>query len=332
MPKVLIITDNLPDQINGVVTTFKNIQNHACNDGYDFVYLDPREFSYIDAPGYPEVKLSWPSGIGAKITKENPDYIHIATEGTIGLAANIWCRLNKKTFTTSYHTKFPEFLKRYYHIPESWTWAYLRWFHNSSKVVLATTNTMVKDLLAKGFSDNVIPWTRGVDRTVFNSSYRDRDDDAKVLLCVGRVSKEKNLDEFCKLEYPKSHKIIVGDGPYRKELEAKYPNVEFVGFKTGKELASHYANADVFVFPSRWETFGIVMVEAMACGTPVAAYPVDGPLDVIDDGKTGYMENNLASAVHRCLGLNRNKVEKYSQKWNWEEAWNIFKNNIEISY
>ena len=125
---------------------------------------------------------------------------------------------------------------------------------------------------------------------------------------------------------------MVGDGPYRKELEAKYPNVEFVGFKTGKDLASYYANADVFVFPSCWETFGIVMIEAMACGTPVAAYPVDGPRDVVDEGKTGYMENNLASAVHRCLGLNRNTVEQYSQRWSWESAWEIFKNNIEISY
>jgi glycosyltransferase involved in cell wall biosynthesis len=332
VPKVLIVTDNEPNQINGVVTTFKNIENHARNDGYDFVYLDPREFSHIDAPGYPEVKLSWPSGIGAKIKKANADHIHIATEGTIGMAANIWCRLNKKSFTTSYHTKFPEFLKRYYHIPESLTWMYLRWFHNSSKTVLATTDTMVKDLKRKGFKGNILPWTRGVDRGIFNQSSRDRDDDAKVLVCVSRVSKEKNLDEFCKLEYPKSHKIMVGDGPYRKELEAKYPNVEFVGFKTGKDLASYYANADVFVFPSCWETFGIVMIESMACGTPVAAYPVDGPRDVVDEGKTGYMENNLASAVHRCLGLNRNTVEQYSQRWSWESAWEIFKNNIEISY
>lgn len=330
MPKILIITDNLPAQINGVVTTFKNIEIHANGNGYDFVYLDPREFHHIDAPGYPEVKLSWPSGIGAKITKENPDHIHIATEGTIGLAANLWCRRNKKEFTTSYHTKFPEFLKKFYHIPESLTWKYLRWFHGASKKVLATTNTIVKDLKNKGFKENVIPWTRGVDRNIFNSSYRDRDDDTKVLVCISRVSKEKNLDEFCKLDYPKSRKIIVGDGPYRKELESKYPDVEFVGYKTGKELASYYANADVFVFPSKWETFGIVMIEAMACGTPVAAFPVDGPMDVIDEGKTGYMEDNLASAVHRCLGLNRNTVEQHSQRWNWEAAWNIFKNSTHL--
>ena len=327
--RILIITDNIPTQINGVVTTFKNIENCARSDGYDFVYLDPREFHHIDAPGYPEVKLSWTAGIGDKIKEANADYIHIATEGTVGLAANLWCRRNKKKFTTSYHTKFPEFLKKQYHIPEALTWNYLRWFHNKSTTVLATTNTMVKDLNDKGFK-NVIPWARGVDITIFNSSQRDRDDDTKVLLCVSRVSKEKNLDEFCKLEYPKSRKIMVGDGPYRKELQEKYPDVEFVGYKTGKELASYYANADVFVFPSCWETFGIVMIEAMACGTPVAAYPVDGPKDVVEDGKTGYMETNLASAVHRCLGLSRTNVEMYSQKWNWESAWLIFKYYLDV--
>jgi glycosyltransferase involved in cell wall biosynthesis len=142
------------------------------------------------------------------------------------------------------------------------------------------------------------------------------------------VSKEKNLDDFCELDYPNAVKIMVGDGPYRKELEKKYPDVHFVGFKTGKDLAMYYAMADVFVFPSRWETFGIVMIEAMACGTPVAAYPAPGPMDVIREGKTGFMEKDLSTAVYRCLGLDRDKVLEYSMEWSWEHCWKIFKDNL----
>jgi glycosyltransferase involved in cell wall biosynthesis len=145
---------------------------------------------------------------------------------------------------------------------------------------------------------------------------------------VSRVSKEKNLDDFCAMEYPGARKIMVGDGPYRKELQQKYPDVEFVGFKTGPALAEYYAQADVFVFPSRWETFGLVMIEAMACGTPVAAYPAPGPLDVIDSGVTGIMDQNLATATYKCMGLDRETVWQGSQRWSWQLAWEIFRDNL----
>jgi glycosyltransferase involved in cell wall biosynthesis len=328
---ILIITDNLKTQINGVVTTFKNIEICAGRDGYDIVYLDPGQFSHANAPGYPEVKLSWPQGIGKKIEAVGADHVHIATEGPIGLAARCWLDSRGWLYNTSYHTKFPELLKKIYGAPLCITYRYVRWFHKHSGRVLTTTRTMVEDLESQGFNGDIIPWTRGVNCEIFNTSQRNREDDRTVLVCVSRISKEKNLDDFCKLDYPKSRKIMVGDGPDRARLEKLYPDVEFVGFKTGLELAYYYANADVFVFPSRWETFGIVMIEAMACGTPVAAYNCQGPKDVIDQGVTGFMveaHEGLGMAVDKCLKIDRANVHRASQRWSWQRAWEIFRDNL----
>jgi glycosyltransferase involved in cell wall biosynthesis len=291
--KILIITDNLPDQINGVVTTYKNIEACAVLDGYHVDYIDPGRFRYIDCPRYHEVKIAYPRNLGAKIEEIAPDYIHIATEGPLGLWARAYLSLGNIRHNTAYHTKFPEGLKKLFGIPESLTWRFVRWFHKHSGKVLTTTDSMVQELQSHGFNGEVIPWTRGVDREIFHPGYRDREDDVKVLLCVARVSKEKNLEDFFELQYPNSRKIMVGDGPMLDKYKKQYPDVEFVGFKTGTELAEYYANADVFVFPSRWETFGIVMIEAMACGTPVAAYPCQGPEDVVDEGITGCMNFDL---------------------------------------
>jgi glycosyltransferase involved in cell wall biosynthesis len=325
---ILIITDNLPDQINGVVTTYKNIEACATRDGYNIMVLHPGWFRYVDCPGYNEVKIAYPRNMGKKIEEIAPDYIHIATEGPLGLWARAYLSLCDIRHNTAYHTKFPEGLKKLFGVPEFLTWRFVKWFHKHSGKVLTTTDSMVAELRAHGFGGEVVPWTRGVDRTIFKPTYRNRDDDRKVLLCVARVSKEKNLEDFFKLEYPKSRKIMVGDGPMLEIYKKRYPDVEFVGFKTGADLAKYYANADVFVFPSRWETFGIVMIESMACGTPVAAYPCQGPEDVVENGVTGYMEEDLATAVHRCLGLNRKKVLKGSQRWTWDRAWQIFKEHL----
>jgi glycosyltransferase involved in cell wall biosynthesis len=325
---ILIITDNLPEQINGVVTTYTNIEACAVLDGYKFVVLHPGWFRYIDCPKYNEVKLAWPRHMGKTIQKIAPDYIHIATEGPLGCWARKYLSLANIRHNTAYHTKFPEGLKKLFGIPETLTWRFVKWFHKHSGKVLTTTDSMVTELKAHGFRGEVIPWTRGVDRDIFHPSQRNREDDRKVLVCVARVSKEKNLEDFFELEYPKSRKIMVGDGPMLETYKKKYPDVEFVGFKTGLELANYYANADVFVFPSRWETFGIVMIEAMACGTPVAAYPCQGPEDVVEPGVTGYLEEDLATAVHRCIGLNRDTVLAGSQKWSWQRAWEIFRDNL----
>jgi glycosyltransferase involved in cell wall biosynthesis len=186
---------------------------------------------------------------------------------------------------------------------------------------------MVQELQAHGFRGEVIPWTRGVDRTIFDSALRE-DFPSKYLLCVSRVSKEKNLEAFLGLDYPGYQKIMVGDGPMLDTYKKRYPDVTFTGFKTGVELARYYANADVFVFPSQWETFGIVMIEAMACGTPVAAYPCQGPMDVIDQNETGIMNSDLRTAVAACLQLDREKVYQGSLRWSWDRAWEIFRDNL----
>ena len=326
--KILIITDNLPDQINGVVTTYKNIEACALLDGYTIDYIDPSRFRYIDCPGYNEVKLTFPWRMGEEIKKIDPDYIHIATEGPLGLWARAYLAKHNIRHNTAYHTKFPEGLAKLFGIPESLTWRYVRWFHKHSGKVLTTTETMKRDLLAHKFDDNIVSWTRGVDREIFNPSYRHDNINGKYLLCVSRVSKEKNLEEFFKLDYRGYYKVMVGDGPMLETYKKQYPDVIFTGFKTGKPLAQYYANAEGFVFPSQWETFGIVMIEAMACGTPVAAYPCDGPKDVIDQAETGFMNENLADAVTACLQLNRDRVLKGSQRWSWDTAWQTFRDNL----
>ncbi len=331
---ILIITDNLEDQINGVVTTYKNITERAILDGYRVVYLDPGRFRYFDCPGYNELKIALPWKIGQAIEEISPDHIHIATEGPLGLCARKYLSKCGYRYNTAYHTKFPEAIRKLFGVPETLTWPLIRWFHKHSGKVLTTTDSMVSELKNQGFNGEIVPWTRGVDRTIFNPDYRIYGDydpvdvDSPILLCVSRVSKEKNLEDFFNLDYPGSTKIMVGDGPMREEYESKYPDVKFIGFKTGQELAWYYANADVFVFPSQWETFGIVMIESMACGTPVAAYPCQGPLDVIEQNVTGVMDYNLKNAVDKALLLDRSTVHKGSFKWSWEEAWKIFRDNL----
>jgi glycosyltransferase involved in cell wall biosynthesis len=325
---ILIITDNLPEQINGVVTTYKNIEACAILDNYRIVYITPGDFGYLDCPRYNEVKIAYPRAMGKKIKEISPDYIHIATEGPTGVWARKYLSKHNIRHNTAYHTKFPEGLKKLFGIPEKFTWAFVRWFHKHSGKVLTTTDTMVKELRDHGFDGEVIPWTRGVDRAIFNPSQRTGTVvNGPILVCVSRVSKEKNLEAFFEMPY-EGVKFMVGDGPMLEEYKATYPDVKFVGAKRGLELARYFAMADVFVFPSRWETFGLVMIEAMACGTPVAAYPCQGPLDVIDEGITGCMNEDLVQAVTDALLLDRDKVLAGSQRWTWERAWAIFRDNL----
>jgi len=324
---ILVVTDNLPEQINGVVTTYKNIEACAVRDGYNFVVLDPGRFSYIDCPGYNEVKIAYPRNLGEKIKEISPDYIHVATEGPLGLWARAYLSLAGIRHNTAYHTKFPEGLKKLFGIPECITWRFVRWFHKHSGKVLTTTDSMVTELQAHGFDGEVIPWTRGVDRDIFHPAHRVQTT-SRYLLCVSRVSKEKNLEAFFEMDFPGYLKIMVGDGPMLETYRKRYPDVHFTGFKTGVDLARYYANAEVFVFPSEWETFGIVMIEAMACGTPVAAFPVQGPEDVVDEGVTGCLNDNLKQAVRDALMLDRRLVWNGSARWSWERAWDIFRNNL----
>lgn len=329
MQTILIVSDNLFDQVNGVVTTFTNIQRQAALNNYNVKTITPSNFRYIAAPKYPEVKLSFTFGIDKMINDINPDYIHICTEGPIGLAARNYCNKRKYRYNTSYHTKFPEFLKKIYGIPEAVTYAYVRWFHKDSSKVLATTNTMVNELKSHKFKSDIIPWTRGIDRELLKPTVDKQNTDDIVLLYVGRVSKEKSLDKLCKLSANHNYNIqIVGDGPYRKKLQKQYPRVNFVGYKAGAELANYYVNADVFCFPSLTDTFGIVLIEAMSLGCPVAAYPVAGPIDIIESGINGFMDDNLETAIEKCLALDRHEVYISSSKWTWEYCWDIFKDNL----
>ena len=333
MKKILIVTDNLPNQINGVVTTYKNIETCAIRDGYTVDYIHPGRYRHVDCPKYHEVKLSiaTPKLVGQKIEEISPSYIHIATEGPLGLCARRYLTVHGYHYNTAYHTKFPEAINKILGMPEFLTWPIIRWFHSHSGKVLTTTPSMVKELVEHGFnSESLVSWTRGVDRDIFYPNFR-HSTKHKILLNVSRVSKEKNLEAFYELDIPNTRKIQVGDGPMLEEYQDKYTDVEFVGFKEGKELAEYYQQADVFVFPSRWDTFGIVMIEAMACGTPVAAYPVTGPLDVVEPGVTGILDDNLADAVIRCFYIDRETAYLGSKKWSWERAWDIFKNNL-VSY
>jgi glycosyltransferase involved in cell wall biosynthesis len=327
---ILIITDNLYDQINGVVTTYKNIEAMAIRDNYRVVYIDPGRFRHVDCPGYNEVKIAFPWKMGQIFEEINPDHIHIATEGPVGLCARQYLDQHGFRYNTAYHTKFPEGLRKLFGIPEGITWPLVRWFHKHSGKVLTTTDTMVKELQAHGFDGDIVPWTRGVDRDIFNPTHR-IETISKYLLCVSRISKEKNLEAFFELDYPGYLKVMVGDGPMLETYKKQYPEVHFTGYKTGVDLARYYANAEVFVFPSQWETFGIVMIEAMACGTPVAAFNCQGPADVIDQGITGFMvqtQEGLSAAVEKCLRLNRDSVHRVSHRWSWERAWEIFRDNL----
>ena len=325
--KILIVTDNLVDQINGVVTTYKNIEPYAARDGYTIDYINPGRYRYVDCPRYNEVKLAYPKDLDKTIQEIHPDHIHIATEGFLGLFARRYLTIHGINYNTAYHTKFPEAIKKLFGVPEMFTWPMIRWFHSNSNAVLTTTKSMVEELKSHGFGDNVKPWTRGIDRDVFKPGVRNNQATKPVLLNVGRVSAEKNLEAFYQLDV-KGTKIQVGDGPKLEYYKKKYPDVHFVGAKRGKELADYYRQADVFVFPSRWDTFGLVQIEAMACGTPVAAYPVQGPIDVIDQGETGIMSDTLEYAVKKCLDLDRDRVYNISTKWNWERAWEIFRDNL----
>jgi glycosyltransferase involved in cell wall biosynthesis len=264
--------------------------------------------------------------VGKKIEEISPDYIHIATEGPLGLCARLYLDRRGYRYNTSYHTKFPEFLKAIYGIPMPMTWAYLRWFHKHSGKLLVNTRSMKKVLDEKGFTGPMVTWTRGVDREKLKQTKQYDYGERPIVLYVGRVSKEKNLDALCVMQ--DTYDIeIVGDGPYRKKLEEKYPKVKFLGYQQDSELANSYARADVFCFPSKSDTFGIVMIEAMSLGTPVAAYPVDGPLDVIDE-YTGHMNENLHKAIMVCLQMDRKLVKQASSIWTWEQCWTIFRDNL----
>lgn len=271
-------------------------------------------------PTYPEIRLSlaWLGEISQIIEEFAPDHIHIATEGPLGLMARHFCTAHHWAFTTSYHTRFPEYVAARWPVPCEWSYAYLRWFHAAATHTLAPTRSVVEDLKNKDFQ-HVVEWTRGVDSTRFIPGEKSLFENlpGPHLVCVGRVAVEKNVEAFLRSDVSGT-KIVVGDGPQRAELEEKYPNAVFVGRKQGDELTAHYQSADVFVFPSKTDTFGNVMLEAMACGVPVAAYPVMGPIDVLTDARAGAMDDDLAVAIKKALTLKRADARAFALNFSWE--------------
>lgn len=328
--KITLVTDTWAPSINGVTTTLTNIVKVLQSQGHQLQIIEPSQFKTVGAPGYPEVRLSiniW--RVGPMIESFRPDAIHIATEGPLGFAARWYCKVKKRNIphNTSYHTKFPEYLNQYYGMPLDWGYWIMRQFHKFSTRVLVTTPSMKQLLTDRGFQ-NLEIWSRGVDRHIFNPSSRKSNVASKpILLCVSRASIEKGLDDFCSLPTDGT-KILVGDGPYLETLRNKYPNVIFAGYKHGESLAHYYANADVFVFPSRTDTFGVVMLEAMSCGTPVAAYPATGSIDVIENGVNGYVDNDINAAVQMALLCDRSQVEISSLVYSWESCADIFLKNL----
>jgi glycosyltransferase involved in cell wall biosynthesis len=323
--RILIATDAWEPQVNGVVTTLKKIKQYLPG----VMFITPNDFPCIDMPFYSEIKLAYinQQKLELNVSLYNPDYIHIATEGPIGLATRKWCLKNNKKFTTSYHTKFPEFLHAYFKIPTWMTYWYFKWFHSASSGVMVATESLEKELAERRFK-NLVKWTRGVDLKQFTPSL-DHNKFIKTMLYVGRVSKEKSIEDFLKINTNSTQfkKVVVGDGPDLERLKNLYKNVEFVGYKQGKELAQYYKDADVFVFPSKADTFGLVIIEALACGTPVAAYNVTGPKDILTD-KTGVMDDNLGNAVLKAMKLNRQDCVDHGKKYSWESAVNMFVENL----
>ncbi|MET0533759.1 MAG: glycosyltransferase family 1 protein [Steroidobacter sp.] len=319
--KIAIVTDAWRPQTNGVVKTLSTTAEGLRALGHEVTIIEPTQFKTFPCPTYPEIRLSWlPYRRLSKLLEEfGPDAIHIATEGTLGGAARKWCLRRRFPFTTSYHTQFPEYVRARVPIPLAVSYAHLRRFHSAAARTMVATPAMQRLLESRGFR-NIVRWTRGVDVNLFklrDKSYLDFP--RPIAMYVGRVAIEKNIEAFLKLDLPGT-KVIVGDGPARPELEANYPTAKFVGFKFGEELASYVAAADVFVFPSRTDTFGLVLLEAMACGVPVAAYPVTGPIDVVTQGVTGALSEDLRAATLAALKLDPQQSRAYALANTWEIA------------
>jgi glycosyltransferase involved in cell wall biosynthesis len=327
--KVLIVTDAWHPQINGVVRSLSEVGKRASEFGIDAAFLTPEGFSSVAMPGYPEIRLALasPSQIAQRIEAAAPDCIHIATEGPLGILARRWCMRMTRKFTTSYHTRFPEYLSARLPVP-SWPLAALmRRFHGASCGTMVSTQTLEQELLAQGYS-SLMRWSRGVDAELFHPAKAQRLPFPRpIFLYAGRVAVEKNLAAFLSLDLPGS-KVVVGDGPSRAALEATYPDAHFIGAREKEALAECYASADVFVFPSLTDTFGVVMLEALASGVPVAALPVAGPKDVIGQSKTGVLDHDLRRAALSALSIPRNLCRKYALQFTWRESARQFFGNV----
>jgi 1,2-diacylglycerol 3-alpha-glucosyltransferase/glucuronosyltransferase len=327
--KIAIVTDAWRPQTNGVVQTLSTTAQTLRAGGHEVMVIEPNQFRTFPCPTYPEIRLAWfPYRRLSQLLRDfAPDCIHVATEGTLGMAARSWCVRNRFPFTTSYHTQFPEYVRARAPIPLALSYAHLRRFHAAAARTMVATPTLQKQLETRGFR-HIVRWTRGVDVALFKPGPKELLDLPRpIFVYMGRVAVEKNIEAFLALDLPGT-KLVIGDGPERRSLQAQFPTARFVGYKFGAELAAQLAATDVFVFPSRTDTFGLVLLEALACGVPVAAYPVTGPIDVIENGATGVLDQDLRAAALAALQLDPAHCRAFALAHTWEAATKQFLGNL----
>lgn len=319
--RVLIATDAWHPQVNGVVRTLTSLADKACRLGINVDFLTPDGFPSFPLPTYPELRCAIPDTreIARRIERLSPNAIHIATEGPIGYVVRRYCLRRGLPFTTSYTTRFPEYISARTWIPETLSYAILRRFHAAAAVTMVSTASLMNDLAARGFR-RLGMWTRGVDTDIFKPDYEiDLDLPRPIFMCAGRVAIEKNLEAFLSLKLPGS-KVVIGDGPHLAELRRRFPDTKFFGLLQGENLAAHLAAADVFVFPSRTDTFGVVQLEALACGVPIAAFPVTGPMDVVGKEPVGVLDEDLRAACISALQLSRQACREFALTRSWDTS------------
>ncbi|WP_293877835.1 MULTISPECIES: glycosyltransferase family 1 protein [unclassified Sphingomonas] len=321
--RIALVTDAWQPQVNGVVRTLTSIKRELEAQGHELLVVSPDRFASLPCPSYPEIRLALArsSTIGRLIRAFDADAIHIATEGPLGLAARRWCLGEGLRFTTAYHTQFPDYVAARTGVNAEWIWRYIRWFHAPADAILTSTPSVDAVLRSHGLG-RLRRWGRGVDLATFSTA--GAADPAitalagPILLYVGRVAVEKNVEAFLDADIAGT-KVVVGDGPARTMLAARYPDAQFLGPKFGDALAAAYRSADVLAFPSRTDTFGLVMIEALACGTPVAALPAPGPVDVLD-GSVGAIDDDLAAGIRRALTRDRAACAAYAARFTWANS------------
>ncbi|MEM9884029.1 MAG: glycosyltransferase family 1 protein [Planctomycetota bacterium] len=334
--KIALLTDAWEPQVNGVVRTWQHVirecEAPGIGRGHAFTVIHPGMFRTVGAPKYPEIRLAlWPYGQTYRTLDQlQPDAVHVATEGPIGRAGRRWCLKRGRPFTTSYHTQFPHYLKAYFGIPKWATYRFIRWFHGAADATLAPTQTVVDELHRNGLPTARV-WSRGSDTKQFRPMGKPlfADLPRPIFLNAGRVAVEKNIEAFLKLDLPGS-KVVVGDGPVKKKLQKQYPDVHWAGYQFGEDLAKHYSSADVFVFPSLTDTFGVVMLEANACGLPIAAYPVTGPIDVVEEGRNGCLHDDLRQACLDALNVSPEACRQFALENSWARCAEIVLDTLSV--
>ncbi len=329
--RVLIVSDAWHPQVNGVVRTLSALVKELASAGHSVEVIGPDRFLTVPLPTYTSIRLALAPRrrLGRMIAAFRPDALHIATEGPLGHAARRWALRRGVAFTTSFHTRFPEYLQARTGLAPWLSYAWLRWFHNAGSGMMVATGSLRRELAARGFR-NVRAWTRGVDLAQFQpSASADVGCARPVFLYVGRVAVEKNLSAFLSLDLPGT-KLVVGDGPQLGALARAHPDAVFLGARHGTALAQAYAAADVFVFPSLTDTFGLVLLESLACGTPVAAYPVTGPADVLEGAAAGVgaLDSDLRAAALRALGGDRAACRAHAERFSWRSCADAFLGNL----